>query len=285
MPQAPTDRAFWQAIVENDYALPEGFSAAECMPALLEFLASPDGTLRDEFGYMVCAYWMVRRVLTPADMQAMIPELRSRLTQGIGEKGTDGVFVRSFAAVILAQIVNEDNKQDFLTADDIHTMLEDGLTYLAAENDLRGYVEGKGWAHTIAHTADLLWFLTRSDKINADDLARILEAIGDKFLVRSGSCFVHSEDDRIARAVVTIFFRGELTLESQQAWLNRLIAITEAADPAGGFDPLLHSAYFNVKTLLRTIYFKMRFNEVHGEFPHGEALKATIFEGLKLFTQ
>lgn len=285
MPQVTQDRAFWQSIVQNDYALPEGYAAEEFIPVLLEFLASPDGVLRDEFGYMVSAHWMVKRLLSPDAMKSMIPELRARLTQGIGEIGTDGVFARSFAAVILGQIVNEDNKQDFLTSEEIHELLDDALTYLAAENDLRGYVVGNSWAHSTAHTADLLWFLTRSDKINGEDLKRILDAIGDKFLVRSGYTYVHGEDERIARAIVTIFYLGKVSIEAETGWIEHLIALTDEADPAGGFDPLLHSAYFNVKNLLRSVYLKIRFNESQLEFPHGEVLKETLFEGLKKFNQ
>jgi hypothetical protein len=47
--QSRHDRAFWQAIVKNQYAVPERESADSMAEELSGLLASPDPELRDDF--------------------------------------------------------------------------------------------------------------------------------------------------------------------------------------------------------------------------------------------
>ena len=70
----------------------------------------------------------------------------------------------------------------FLTGEEFLRIKVAAMEYLAAEQDLRGYVPGKGWAHSVAHTADLLAWLARSPHANDDDLADMLDAISRKLL-------------------------------------------------------------------------------------------------------
>lgn len=251
------DTTFWQAITESDYAIPEAFTPEELIPELLVMLESPDPKLRDGFGYMILAHWLYRRQVSDEIMRSMIAELRGKLTHHIGEQDTDTVFVRSFAAEILASLFSQDNKQAYLEAPDVHTMLDHAITYLHDEQDLRGYVPLKGWAHSCAHTADLLLILARNRRVDENGLVRILDAIADKFTRQTGYLYVHGEDQRMARAAREVFLRDLLDEIEIIAWLDRLAAVVELDDGSGDFNPLIHSAYWNTKNLLQAAYFEV----------------------------
>src|SRR5512143_1092778 len=104
------DKTFWKKIQTNDYAIPDGFTAAQLTPELLGYLGSPDPGLRDDFTLPILAYWMYRNLYTTAELRVMIATLGENLTKGIGEDNADSVFLRSFSALLLAEMVNFDNK-------------------------------------------------------------------------------------------------------------------------------------------------------------------------------
>jgi hypothetical protein len=129
------DKPFWKSIQQNDYAVPKGFTVAQLTPELLSYLASPDPELRDDFTLPILAYWMYRGHYTPADQCRMIAQLGENLTTGIGEDGTDSVFLRSFSALLLAEMVNFDNKHPYLEQAEVRMLLLQALAYLGAEMD------------------------------------------------------------------------------------------------------------------------------------------------------
>src|SRR5262245_41856238 len=96
------DKAFWQSIVESDYTLPPDYTVADLTPELVEFLGSTDIDVRDPFGYMILAHWMIRdRRYSPTDLRNLAVQLVQNLTVGLGEKDTDSVFLRSFSILML----------------------------------------------------------------------------------------------------------------------------------------------------------------------------------------
>ena len=49
-----------------------------------------------------------------------------------------------------------------LSEEQLYSVAEQVLEYVYLEEDVRGYVEGKGWAHSTAHAADALDALART---------------------------------------------------------------------------------------------------------------------------
>src|SRR5262245_43326564 len=119
------DKLFWQEVVKNDCKLPDGYTVAQLTPDLLGFLGSIDIEVRDPIGYTALAYWMVRDGhYAPDDLRAMRDQLLANLSVGIGEKDTDSVFLRSFSILMLSLIAYRDNQVDFLSADEVKTLLD-----------------------------------------------------------------------------------------------------------------------------------------------------------------
>jgi hypothetical protein len=216
------DKAFWQSILDADEAVPEGRTVAELRPELLALLGSTDSELRDGVGYMLLETWLARQHYTPAEVSAMAERLATNLKVGLGERASDSVFGRSFSALVLAEIVHRDNKGALLDQRQVHTILGAALAYLPAEQDLRGYVADKGWAHAVAHTADLLWVLAQNRHLDAEDLERILDAIAAKVAASGAHVYLYNESQRLARAALGAIGRNLIETSFLTSWLGRL---------------------------------------------------------------
>jgi hypothetical protein len=276
------DIAFWKSIQSNDFAIPLEYTAAQLTPELLCYLGSPDPELRDDFTLPILAYWMYRGQYSLAELRKMIADLGANLTTGIGEQGTDSVFLRSFSALLLAEMVNLDNKHPYLEEAEIHLLLLQSLAYLSAEQDGRGYIPGKGWAHACAHTADWLMVLARNRHAGRADLERILNGISAKIKSIANPAYIHDEDERLVNVVGEIFTRNILPVEFLFAWLDNLAHPTsfsweEAFLTDGG-----GHAYHNTKCFVRSLY--LRLLKADPQPPHTADLLPKIKDTLKTIT-
>ena len=134
----------------------------------------------------------------------MAKQMTANLEAGLGEQGTDSVYLRTYSVLILMEIVAFDNANPFLDQADLDGFLEAALGYLLRERDLRSWVPGPGWANAIGHTADLFMMLARSPHLGATELQRILDAIADRLLTPAPAVFVHHEDERLAYAILNV---------------------------------------------------------------------------------
>ncbi len=277
------DKAFWQSIVDSDFAVPAGHTVADLTPELLTFLGSTDIEVRDPFGYTIFAHWLIRDGrYSPDEMRDLRDKLLANLNVGLGEQGTDTVFLRSFSVLILSLIVYRDNQQSFFTQEEVKSLLDQVLAYFAAEKDLRGYTTDKGWAHTTAHTADILKFLARNVKSTRDDHLCILNAVIDKLLWPLVYVYIHGEDERLVSAFIDILKRDLLTLAEWNMALDRLATWKQSWEE-GDFKPEIHAPWLNSKNLMRSLYFRI---EQNPELPNtAAALKPKLLEMLKLFGQ
>lgn len=255
------DKQFWQSIIDSDYAVPAGHDVNTLADKLLGYFASTDPILRDEFGYMILANWMDNKSLTADSLRPMILKMTANLQIGIGEQDTNNVFLRSFSVLHLATLVAQDNETPYLSADEVKSVLEAALAYFLAEKDLRGYIGEKGWAHSCAHTADLLKFLSRSPHLDGQDLTRILEAISAKLMLVGPYIYSHGEDDRLAQTLDSVLKRNLLSLETLTAWIENLgePAKKQLRSPENGMDG--YAAAQNVRNFLRALYFQVALAE------------------------
>lgn len=216
------DKAWWRAVAANNFAPPPDESMESLLQELSGHLASLDPELRDDIAYSVLAHWMyVKRIVPPDLRRKLIDAWCANLTRGIGEQGTDTVFLRSFSALMLSVAAALDNEAPYLDSAEFDRLLHSALEYLRDERDTRGFDAEKGWMHSVAHTADLLKFLGRSRHLGARDQSAILGAISDK-LNEIDHVLAHGEDERLARAVVSIVTRPDADMPSFGAFLDGL---------------------------------------------------------------
>ena len=219
-PEQNHPAAFWRQIAETKYAVPAGSDLGALTFELTDMLASPDSELRDDIAYTTLARWIYQtRVIGDSVLRGVIDRLLQNLTDGVGERDTDRIFKRSFSALTLSVVIARDNATPFLTAAEFRRIEGAALAYLGAEHDLRGYEPQHGWMHSAAHTADLLKFLARSRHLDAADQSQILDAISLK--VTTSPVFTNGEDERFARAVLSIVSRSDFDRAAFSSWLSK----------------------------------------------------------------
>lgn len=269
------DKLFWRAIQENSYAIPLDHTPTSLTAELFVYLGSTDPELRDQIAYETFANFLERDYYSREEIEIYIANLLANLEVGIGETETDSVFIRAFSVLFLAEIIHNDNKVPLLKKPITKTVLEKGLWYLAAEKDPRGYVQDKGWAHALAHTADLMLVLGKSLNTGKREHERILNAIREKLIESSNWVYLHGEDDRLSRAVLEILRRGALSATFIQKWLNSFLNPSDGSWKGAWTKEESARAFFNVRNFLRSLYLQVITED---ELPLQEELEKMILE-------
>jgi len=249
------DKEFWLEIHKNKYEIPAGHTLAELTSELFSYLGSIDPQLRDEIGYTVFANWLKQERYSVEEVRGYIKELLANLHIGIGEIESDYVFLRAFSILFLAEIIHNDNKKSFLDKSDIMLVLEQGLWYVTVEKDPRGHIPVKGWAHALAHAADLMLVLGKNRNLEEKDLWKILNTISEKIIGATNYIYIHGEDQRLAGAVTEVLRRDLVPIEKVVAWAKSFIE----QDWKGAYmDEERNSAFQNTRNLLRSIYLELK---------------------------
>lgn len=246
------DKEFWISIAKNDYKIPEGHTLEELTQTLFGYLGNIDPELRDDTAYVVYANFLKREMYSKEEIQAHVKELTSSLEKGIGQTESDSVFLRTFSILLLAEIVYRDNKSPLLDEEQIRLLMEKGLWYLDAEKDPRGYIPIKGWAHALAHTADLMLVLGNNRFTTQPDHEDILVGIAKKLVNSTNWVYIHGEDERLANAVIAVLQRHLVSLEFLTTWLQSLTE-PEKSWKGAYMEEGQDRAYHNVRNFLRSV--------------------------------
>ena len=124
------DKEFWISIARDDYRVPDGQTLDHLTEILFGYLGSTDPELRDDIAYIVYANWLKREMYASEVLKSHVDKLLSNLDKGIGETGSDSVFLRTFSILFLAEIVHNDNKKSLLDKKTVKSILEKGIWYL-----------------------------------------------------------------------------------------------------------------------------------------------------------
>ncbi len=249
---------FWRAVHANGDQVPAGQRAEDLVPELETMLASIDPSIRDDLAYNVLEAWIFKaKLLGPEALRGLALRLADRLTlptdvSKTDTPETDAIFGRSFAALILAVVARRELDTPFLDDAGLAALIAALTGYAAHETDLRGHVEGRGWAHAPAHTADALAVLARHPRLTIVQAGDILNAVRGFTVRRHGYNLHHGEDSRLAQPVLALVRRGLVDGPPLQAFLAALVAPLTEPWPAV-FDPTLYAAQRNGRNLLYTL--------------------------------
>lgn len=218
---------------------------------MMQNIGAVDYELRDKLIYSTLNRWAINGVLSPRQMKSLLKTCIDdrHLFYGIGERDTDSVFTRTFSVLIIPLAFFADRKEKFLSEHDVIDIKDKVIRYLELEKDLRGFVEGKGWAHSTAHASDALEDIARSEYIGHDALQEILAAIKHKICVDYYT-YIHNEDDRMAVAALSVIKRSVLTNKETADWIRSFGNI----EKSGTYPADLH-LNMNIRNFLRSLYF------------------------------
>lgn len=245
--------SYWKHVIEDDFEVPSDRPLDDLTAELTRMLGSTDPTTRDETAYPALATWTDRGVYD--DLLAGLGDgMAAGLTVGLGEKGTDSVFRRSFSVLILGECVARDNAAGLVPGGKILEWGDRVATWYLRERDLRGFVPGSGWAHAVAHGADALGALAESPHFQVNELTVLLDVIADRLALPADAVFTAGEPDRMAGATMSILRRNLVPLSLLEPWVAR-IAQTARRRSSDDRDPFL--AVGNAQAFLRALYLQL----------------------------
>lgn len=243
---------YWQAVVAADHEVPRDRRLDDLTAELTAMLGSPDPEMRDRIALPTLCVWIGRGVYDDL-LTGLGDGMATGLTVGLGERGTDSVFRRSFSVLVLAECLERDRQRLLLSPATVLDWGDRITTWLVREQDLRGYVPGSGWAHAVAHGADALAALARSPQLGALELTVLLDVLADRLLLPGGP-FVAGELDRLAMAAMDTLRRDLVPMSVVEPWVARLGA-AGVLPPEPDGDP--YPARANADGFLRALQLQL----------------------------
>ncbi len=145
--------------------------------------------------------------------------MRIFLYANIGEKFTDSVFIRSFSALLVANILTKDAEILTLNDESLQPFFKKIGRYLLLEQDTRGHIEGKGWAHSIAHGADLAAITIKHPKFDLQYAPSILHAL--KLTTWKDVVYINDEEERLVNIIEALLDRS-YSEEAIMEWVEQV---------------------------------------------------------------
>jgi hypothetical protein len=220
---------------------------------MLSFIGSTDSELRDGLIYSLFSTWILKKRFSEERLREIILICLddNHLFLGLGEVDTDTVFTRSFAILIIATIIYYHNHESsILTDEELRNASKRVLTYAIEEKDLRGFVTGKGWAHSVAHMADCIDEIAQCTLLGREQLRQILSIIQTKMKTK---CLVYAfgEDERMVTPAISVIKRNVLGEDEIIQWLKRYAELEISFNFPNDYWYIV-----NIKLFLRSLYFR-----------------------------
>ncbi len=161
----------------------------------------------------------------------------------IGNAILTGHLPKNGDSLVVALILGKDRENQFLSTELTIRAIKSSMIYLQKETDTRGYVEGKGWAHSIAHGADLLDEAIKHPLFEMGLINDCLDTISSCLFKEA--VYTDGEDERLIYAIEALLEKGmnERILEKWNISLSDYLS--EIRHPNG-----FSLSYFRKKTNL-----------------------------------
>ena len=228
---------------------------------MVHHIGSPDSELRDRLIYTVFFRLIIEQKDIEIDKMSALLEtsVESLLFHGIEETQSDAVFTRAFTTLLIALILHRDIEENFLTEGQFKRTTTALIQYLTLEKDTRGYVKGKGWAHSIAHAADAMDELIANPKLNPKSFSELFNLIIEQ-IMRS-DILTHDEDERLVNPLLRLLERG---MDSEVILLHveKLPHLLEERKQHLDEESYWYVVH-NVKTFLKSLYIRLNEDNLH----------------------
>ncbi|MGO1058833.1 DUF2785 domain-containing protein [Planococcus sp. FY231025] len=240
-----------------------GQQRAELTAAMLEEIGSIDEELRDELVYSTFFRLAAEEVLTDRELASILDVCldENHLFLKISEPSEDAVFTRSFSSLVIALVLFQDKTRKFPPTAKVEQVFRRSVEYLQREQDIRGFVEGKGWAHSIAHGADMLAEAAGHPGIDLDCAEESLAAV-ESCLFKQGQ-YNNEEDDRLIFVIEALIAKG-LSDERLAEWIAVVFEKLQEIHEKEKYSAEFFRNKTNILNFAKTLYFRLVFR---GENP------------------
>ena len=233
---------YWSQVQATGFEVPSDRPLDDLTAELTTMLGSTRPEVRDGTAYPALATWIDRGVYDDV-LLGLGDGMVVGLYVGLGESGTDSVFRRSFSALIVAECLERDNAEHLLPTGKVLDWGDRLAVWFLTEQDTRGFVPEKGWAHAVAHGADAIGALGESRHMGSGEHAALLDVLAERLLRQpADEPLAAGEPDRMAHAAMRILRRGTLGVDELEPWVHRIGA---GGNPFGGpvdHDPFARTA-------------------------------------------
>ncbi|MCM3006472.1 DUF2785 domain-containing protein [Priestia koreensis] len=230
----------------------------ELIDHMLHHIGSTDAELRDELIYGTFARLIRGGHLENYQLQHMLKTCLddNHLFYHLSESSGDAVFTRSFSSLVICLLLDQDHQAHFLTKQEIQEITDKSIRYVKEEKDTRGYVEEKGWAHSIAHGADLLASIVEHPSFELTRSEDILLCIQNALF--KGTVYTDDEDERLIVIIERLLKKGleEAVLEN---WIASLFHHLHIRWEQEARSLAAYRLKTSVMNFARTLYFRLRF--------------------------
>ncbi len=178
----------------------------------------------------------------------------------IGDKGMKydmpnyyelSVLTRSFSLLAIVIILYRQRNDKILSDELFKEVYNEFLDYFRNETDFRGYIEDIGWAHSVAHSADVFKQLFKCEELGEKEFVEMFDVIRDRFMINT-YVFMSDEDERMVSAIHEGLKRNVLKEEYILDWINGFRSFEKLAK-----FPEDYNVDINIRNLLRSLYFRL----------------------------
>lgn len=222
---------------------------------MLKHIGTIDPTLRDDLIYDIFSKWINQNKFSTQQLQTFLEICmdNQHLMKCVGIENDDTVFSRTFSALIIALILYSNNQNNFLSNNEINKTTNTIIEYYTKEVDLRGYVDNKGWAHSVAHGADVIDELGKCSVLCKEDLQKLLMTLQSK-ICQGKYVYIDGEPDRISIAVKSIFIRAEIDECDILSWLESFKKYNYIKESSIEW----YHQNVNITNFLKSLYFTLK---------------------------
>lgn len=245
------ESAFWEQVAADGHRVPTERPLTELTTELTSMLGDTDPYIRDDITLGTLTTWIYEGVYDDL-LEGLGDGMAAGLVIGLGTTSSDTVFRRSYSALVLAECIKRDNAVRLMSPDTVLRWGDRVMSWLVRERDLRGFVPGKGWAHTIANGAEALRALAVSEAMGRLELTVLLDVVADRLCEPTEFRLSHGEDDRLAAATLAMIRRDILPMDVLDPWVARLV---EVATVEASADP--SAVARNVQSYLRSLHLQL----------------------------
>lgn len=254
------DSHLYTKLKQNEYKLPKDLKTSDkIIDIMLSNLSSTDSILRDTIAYHIFSEWLVMKDNLTIHQKMRIYNYsvnKKNLLFKIDKIDSDAVFQRSFLALIIALLLENNKIHAFLNDKEIEKIFILLNELLKKEQNMLSFVEGKGWSHCIAHTADALDELIYQPTIKNSDVKIIMNSISD-FYKTNTVILTGEEDERLSNIIITALFMKKISYEEVTNWL---ITLAESIPNLLPEIPLINIKQFTQTLLIKLSVLKYKVN-------------------------
>ena len=196
------------------------------------------------------------------ELQKCIDLLMTYLYEGIGEQHSNTVFIRSTTTLWITILIQADMDQHFLAPEKANELLSKLSSYLMKEHDLRGYVEGRGWANAATNATNLYITCLQHPSFELRFIPNILSGITKSLI--TGYVFIDDEEARFAQLVQSLSvldYPEEVIIE----WIEQLYDKLQWILYEEGYTEKYYKMKTNLTHLMQSLYFKLKFSKTYSK--------------------